>query len=390
MAARGWGGWLRGGRGGWVSCSWRLAWFSPVAGQGEGAVSWRGGLLRVLASILVTAGSVGAGEPARSGGEGAGGRPVGGGEVVVYTPVDELYAREILDAFAKESGVTVLPVFDTEAGKTTGLFNRLLAERRRPRADVFWNNEPMRTLQLVEAGVAADLSDLVPADIPRRWVDPKGRWAATSLRARVLVYNAKMLSAEEAPRSLAELTDPRWKGKVAMANPLFGTTASHMAALYEAWGEKKTEQWLRDLKANNLLIVDGNSVVRDMVGRGDVPVGVTDTDDVFAGIDSRMPIDFMLPDQDGMGTFVVPHSVVLVAGGPNPEAARKLVRYLLSPQVERRQAFSRARQLPVRAEVERPKELDRLASVKAMDVDYGKVARRMPEVARRLEAILLE
>jgi len=311
-------------------------------------------------------------------------------QVVVYTSVDQVYAREVFDAFTERSGIAVRPVFDTEAGKTTGLFNRLLAERQRPRADVFWNNEIIRTLQLADAGVGGDLSGLIPGDIPRRWVDADGRWVAMSLRARVIVYNTDMLSAGDAPRALGELTEERWKGKVAMANPLFGTTAGHMAALYEAWGEEKAEQWLRDLKANGVRIVDGNSVVRDMVGRGELPVGLTDTDDVFAGLDGGLPIDLILPDQEGLGTFLIPNSVMLVAGGPNPGPAGEFVRYLLSPEVERRLAFSRAAQLPVRAGVDRPPKLKALASVRAMDVDYRRVAERMSEVARRVEAVLLQ
>ena len=310
-------------------------------------------------------------------------------EVVVYTSVDQVYAREVFDLFREQSGIEVRPVFDTEAAKTTGLYLRLLTERRAPRADVFWNNEISRTLQLVEEGLAGDLSRLVPEDIPRRWVDPEGRWVAFSLRARVIVYNTDLVSAEEAPRTLAELTEERWRAKVVMANPLFGTTASHMAALYELMGEEAAEVFLKRLKDNEVRLVEGNSVVRDMVGRGEMPVGLTDTDDVFSGIDNDMPIDLVLPDQEGMGTFVVPNSVMLVAGGPHAEAAQTFVRFLLEPEVEKLLAFSRARQLPVRAGVPRPQELEPLTSLRAMDVEYGRVARRMPESVRRLEEFFL-
>lgn len=320
---------------------------------------------------------------------GCGAKRSGSAEVVVYTSVDQVYARQVFDRFAERSGVRVRPVFDTEAGKTTGLYRRLLAERRRPRADVFWNNEISRTIQLADQGLAADLSDLVPEDIPRRWLDSEGKWVSFSLRARVIVYNTNLLSPEEAPKTLRQLTEERWRGKVAMANPLFGTTASHMAALYEVLGEESAETFLRDLKANEVWVVEGNSVVRDVVARGEVPVGLTDTDDVFAGIADGMPIALVLPDQAGLGTLVIPNSVMMVAGGPNQEAARRFVRFLLQPEVEELLAFSRARQLPVRSAVSRPEELVPLASVRAMDVDYRRVAERMPEVARRLEGIFL-
>jgi len=310
-------------------------------------------------------------------------------KVVVYTSVDQVYAERIIGE-CKELGLDVAAAFDSEASKTTGLFKRLIEERDRPRADVFWNNEACRTLQLVESGLAEDLSDLVPDNFPKRWVDPNGRWVAFSLRARVLVFNTKLVAPDEVPRTLAELTQPKWKGKVAMANPLFGTTATHMAALYEAMGEERAEELFRSLKANGVRIMEGNSVVRDVVARGEVPVGLTDTDDVFAGMEQGMEIDFVLPDQNGMGTLTIPNTVMIVKGGPNPEGARRFVQFLLSPKVEEMLAFERARQIPVRDDIPRPDELKRLTGIKSMAVDYGNVAARMPDTALRVEEIFLK
>jgi len=309
--------------------------------------------------------------------------------VVVYTSVDQVYAARIFDLFTERTGVRVRPVFDTEAAKTTGLYGRLLAERRRPRADVFWNNEICRTIQLADAGLADDLSVLVPDDIPRQWIDANGRWAGFSLRARIIVYNTDLVKADDAPRTLDDLAHPRWRDKVVMANPLFGTTAGHAAALYEALGHERAEALFRALKVNGVRLVEGNSAVRDVVARGEAPVGLTDTDDFFSGVRYGMPLGLALPDQAGVGTFVIPASVLLVAGGPNPQAARAFVRFLLQPEVEERLAFGPARQLPVRARVPRPDDLEALSHLRAMQVDYRRVAARLTEVAHRMEKIFL-
>ena len=69
-------------------------------------------------------------------------------EVVVYTSVDDLYAREIFAAFTRETGIRVLPVFDTEEAKTLGLVHRILAEKAKPQCDVFWSGECARTVLL--------------------------------------------------------------------------------------------------------------------------------------------------------------------------------------------------------------------------------------------------
>lgn len=119
----------------------------------------------------------------------------------------------------------------------------------------------------------------------------------------MLIYNTELLEASEAPQSIFQLTQPQWKGKVALAYPLFGTTATHVAAWYAVLGQAKTEQYLRDLKDNGVLIVDGNAIARDLVVQGEVPVGFTDTDDVNVAIQAGKSVAMIFPDQDGLGTL---------------------------------------------------------------------------------------
>lgn len=68
--------------------------------------------------------------------------------VVVYTSVDQVYSEPVFRDFENRTGITVLAVYDVEATKTTGLVNRLIAERNRPQADVFWSGEFGQTLLL--------------------------------------------------------------------------------------------------------------------------------------------------------------------------------------------------------------------------------------------------
>ena len=81
-------------------------------------------------------------------------------------------------------------------------------------------------------------------------------------------------------------------------------------------------------------MVDGNSVVRDMVAAGEVRFGMTDTDDALIAVDAGEPVEIIFPDQDGIGTLLIPNTVGLVDGGPNAENGRALVDYLVSRRVE--------------------------------------------------------
>jgi iron(III) transport system substrate-binding protein len=135
-------------------------------------------------------------------------------------------------------------------------------------------------------------------------------------------------------------------------------------------------------------IVDGNSVVRDLVARGEVKVGLTDTDDVNVAIEDRQPIAMVLPDAVGLGVPVMPNMVSLIANGPHPEEGRRLIDYLLSADVERQLAQSEAVQIPLHAGVQGPKNIPAIETFKPMTLDYTKASTRVEDVTGRLAGIL--
>jgi iron(III) transport system substrate-binding protein len=294
----------------------------------------------------------------------------------------------VLREYEKRSGVKVRPVYDTEETKSTGLANRLLAEKSRPHADVFWSNEPVRTLVLKSRGVLAPYRSPNADGIPAVLVDSDHLWTGFSARIRVIAYNTKLVTPEQAPRSVFDLAEPRWKGQVAMADPRFGSTSFHVAALYALAGDQKMDDFFRRLKANGVRIVDGNSAVRDLVARGDVKVGLTDTDDVNVAIEGGQPIAMILPDRVGLGVPVMPNMVSLIANAPHPEEGQKLIDYLLSADVERQLAQSEAVQIPLHAGVPGPKNIPAIDSFNPMTLDYAKAATRVEDVTSRLALIL--
>jgi iron(III) transport system substrate-binding protein len=303
-------------------------------------------------------------------------------EVVIYTSLDQLYSEPILREFQTRTGIEVKAVYDVEASKTTGLVNRLIAEQGRPRADVFWNSEVGRTLVLQDKGLLAPYRSPSAEDIPAQFKEAEGYWTGFAARARVLVYNKGLLAASDLPQSIFDLTAPPWRGRVTMAYPLFGTTATHVAAWYSVLGAERTEAYLRALKANKLHIVDGNAMTRDSVVQGEVPLGFTDTDDVNLAIQAGKPVGMIFPDRDGLGTLMIPNTVALIAGAPHPEEGKRLIDFLLSRDVESRLAFSESMQIPVRDGVPKPAHVPDFGAIRAMDVRYRAIADNMERAAR--------
>ncbi len=295
-------------------------------------------------------------------------------EVIVYTSSDQLFAEPVLDLFEEQTGIHVLAVYDVEAAKTVGLTNRLLAEKNHPKADVFWNSESSRTIALQKKDIFAPYFSPERIHFPQQFKDPDGYWTGFACRARILIYNTDMLSQEDLPRSLFELADPKWKGRVAMAYPLLGTAATHMGALYALMGQEKAELFLQSLKENAILITAGNSVVRDVVAAGEVPVGITDTDDALVAIHYKKPVAMIYPDQEGSGAFLIPNTVALVNNGPNPENGKQMINFLLSRQVEEILAASLSGNIPVRNDIPNAKESSPGKTLKIMKMDYQKAA----------------
>jgi iron(III) transport system substrate-binding protein len=314
------------------------------------------------------------------------------GRVVLYCAQDQEFAETSLTEFGKRTGLKVDPKFDTEKDKSVSLFTELVKEKDRPRCDVFWNNEPLNTIRLQGMGLLEPYDSPAAKPYPARWKAPDHTWHAFAARARVLIVNTDLVKENERPKSLLDLTDPRWKGRLAMSRPLFGTGATQGACLFSVLGADKAKEHYRGLKANGIQIAPGNKQVAEWVGGGRTPsgqkvvVGVTDTDDALEEIEAGHPVAMIFPDRDApkdskMGTLFIPNTLCILKGSPDPEGARKLVDYLLSAEVEARLAESASHQIPLNPEVKAklPPPMEPAAGAKPMDVDFDKAAKAWDE-----------
>lgn len=298
-------------------------------------------------------------------------------EVVLYTSIDEPVARPFLDAFTQKTGIKVVLKTDTEASKTAGLVETLRAERANPQADVFWNNEPFHTINLAEEGVLAAYDSPAAKDVLAPYKDPQHRWAANGLRMRMIA-----MAPGVSVSAVEDLADPKFKGKVCIANPAFGTTSGHIAALFVKWGPAKAEKFMRDLKANDVRLLGGNSEVVKQIAGGNFAVGLTDNDDVDSMIADGGKLTGVPADlRDHSGALAIPCTVGLVAGAKHDAEAKRLIDYLLSSEVE---AKMRAARFIVRSARLEPTTQPMLP---LMQVDYVEVAKMMPravDLARKI------
>jgi iron(III) transport system substrate-binding protein len=313
----------------------------------------------------------------------------GDNEVVIYTALDQIFSEPLLKEFEEETGITVKAVYDVEATKTVGLVNRLIAEKDSPQCDVFWNNEIVRTIVLKNKDVLAPYVSPSAKEIPSQFKDPDGYWAGFAARARILIVNTDLIKEGEDPVSIFELTKPEWEGKFCLAYPLFGTTATHAAALFVELGKEKAENYFRSLKDNGVVIVDGNSTSKDRVAAGEMEVGFTDTDDANVAITQGKPVRMAFPDQDGIGTLLIPNTVCLIKNSPNSENGKRLIDYILSKNVESKLAYSGSLQIPLRPDVPKPPDVPTFGSFRTMKVNFEDVAGKLKESGGFLQELFV-
>ncbi len=307
--------------------------------------------------------------------------------VVVYCAQDKEFAEGRFADFIRETGTAVAPHYDTEATKSVALYQELAQEKDRPRCDVFWNNEIVSTIRLQRLGILDPYESPSAAPYPDYAKSPDHTWTAFAARARVLIVNTTQLSEKDQPKSLLDLTDPKYKGMVAIAKPNFGTTATHAACLFEVLGKDAAQKWFLGVRDNGAQFVDGNKAVAVGVGEGRYAIGLTDTDDAISEVKAGRPVKIIFPDRDRpagdrMGTLFIPNTVMLIKGAPNPDGGRRMIDFLLSAEVEKQLAESESHQIPLNPNVDAklPPAIETPKTVKAMQVDWGKAADLWDEV----------
>jgi iron(III) transport system substrate-binding protein len=299
--------------------------------------------------------------------------------VVLYTSVDDPYVRPLIQKFQQQTGITVTLLTDAEAAKTAGLSEKILAEKDHPQADVYWGNEPFHTINMAEQGAFTPHVSPSGSDIVQRWRDKENMYQTIGLRARMIVVSSRKEDAGLTVQihSVKDLTNAALYDRIGMSNPAFGTASGQVAAWYLNWGVTPTDDFLRSLRSNGIVLLGGNSVVVDQVASGTLLAGLTDNDDIASAKADNQPVAAILPA--GKDALLIPTTIAEVRRAPHPEAAEKLIDFLMDPAVERKLIDQHFLVFSAR---------DSSAPGSAMDVDYVEMAHRMPGAVKRALGIL--
>lgn len=314
----------------------------------------------LILAVLSSAGLVGCG-----GGDG------NGPELVVYVGRNENLVRPLLDRFAKQTGIEI----KVRYSDTAELLPTIIEEGKNTRADVFLSQDAGALGELADKRLLRALPTDLIEQVDPRFRDGAARWVGVTGRARVIAYNTEKVKPEDLPKSVLEVTSPKWKDKVGIA-PTNASFVAFVSSLRETVGDERTRGFLEGLKANGAKRYDGNVVTLDAVASGEVELGLVNHYYLYNEFKERpkAPVANFYPGQDagGEGTLINVSGVAVLANTDSPAEAERFVRFLLN---ESSQQFFRdeTSEYPLRRGVDPIAELPPLSALKTIDLPLEKL-----------------
>lgn len=300
------------------------------------------------------------------------------GGVVVYTSNNQQAVQAITDVARK-----ALPnvKFNFVTGGSGVLLKRMETEVSAPQADIFWSSSA-NTLGAFKPIFEAYKSPEA-AKIPAALVHPQNLWAASNIHVVVAMLNLRQLAGNPAPKTWKDLLDPRWKGKIIIADPANSSTAYTIL-----WGVKAMlgSNALRQLAANVIVTPAAANVLRS-VAQGEHAVGLTFESNAYAyPAGGQKEIKLVYPED---GTFTTPEYIVLAKGAPNGTLARRAYDHILSRDVQialLENAFRRPSRSDI--DVSRFADLPSLSSIKLFALNEEDAALKRKEFLDEWSALV--
>ena len=292
------------------------------------------------------------------------------GRLVLYSGRSEPLIQPVLDRFREQyPEIEIL----LKSGSNSELANGLLEEQNNPQADVFITTEVFTIQALQQAGILQSYVSGAAGQLPPQAIGPNNEWYGLTQRARVIMYNIELVSEEQAPQSIFDLTDARWQGQVASANSTNGSLQAQIAAMRQLLGEEATAEWARGMANNDVTWFGGHTDVRKAVGAGEFKLGLVNHYYYYLQRAEGSPVGIVYPDQgEGeMGLLTNYTAVGIINGSGNLPAAQALVDFLLS--AEGQEIFAEANyEYPLRPGTALHPDVQPLEGFRLADVDIAR------------------
>jgi iron(III) transport system substrate-binding protein len=248
-------------------------------------------------------------------------------DLTLYSGRGETLVAPIIAAFTAETGINV----NVRYGGTAELAVLLQEEGDASPADLYWAQDA------AALGAVVDLFAPLPEDlvskVPAAYRDSENRWVATSGRGRVVAYSTERVSEDELPASIFGLTDPKWKGRIALP-ATNGSFLAHVTAMRVINGDDAARDWLAGIAANEPVAVRNNTALIQAIGDGEADIGLTNNYYLvrFLQRDADFPVTQTLFANEGdIGNLLLVAGMGVLNSSNHKDDAKAFIEFLLSP-----------------------------------------------------------
>lgn len=248
-------------------------------------------------------------------------------EIVVYSARIEQLIKPLLDAFTRETRISVKYTTDKEGA----LLARLMAEGRRTPADVFITTDAGNLWEAARRGLLKPVvSSVLMKNIPEYLRDPNGQWYGLTVRARTIVYNTQKVKPGDLS-TYEDLADPKWKGRLCLRTSKKVYNQSLVAMMIAEHGEAETERIVKGWVANlavDPLTDDTRAMEFVAAGKCDITLVNTYYFGRLMNDNPSLPLAIFWPNQDSSGVHINVSGAGVTRYSKNERAAVTLLEYL--------------------------------------------------------------
>ncbi|MGD9734133.1 MAG: iron ABC transporter substrate-binding protein [Solirubrobacterales bacterium] len=295
-----------------------------------------------------------------------------GGSLTLYSAQHEPMTKALVKGFEEEGGAEV----QVRYGEDEGLASQIEQEGDASPADVVLSENTPPLEALAGRSLLAKVEPSTLAEVPARYSSPSGHWVGVAARETVLVYNPKLISAEELPASILDLAKPDWKGNLAIA-PSEPDFVPIVSAIEKLDGEAAARSWLEGFAANAKRYNDNEGIIA-AVDSGQVAAGIINHYYWFEAVAEegrdKVPSKLYYFGNEDPGALVNVSGAGALASSGDPALAQEFLAYLVSEGGQSAMTHSGDWEYPLNSAVAPPsglKPFDSLEPPKVGPADLG-------------------
>ena len=298
------------------------------------------------------------------------------GNVTWYTSTPVATAQKIATMFQEQTGVRV----ELFRSGGSAVLRRFLQEidARRVVADVLTVSDPAAASAMIKRDLFVPFRPKNFDKVRDEVKDPKGQHVAQRLNVVGIVARTDKNLA--LPKNWTDLTDPKYKGQLVMADPSY--TAIQLM-IVGTLSRKYGWEFYQKLRANDVMIVQGHQQVSETLTRGERLLAAEGADQ-YAWVDRKAghKVQTIFPAD---GTFAISSPTAVIKASPHPNAARAFAEFMIGDAVQK--LFPGEGIYAARADIEPPPGNPPLGQIKLIGVDYDQIEKDSAALKKKFNEI---